>query len=164
MTCSEEDAAKLTPGTKIRVTGTKAMWPEVNGEVEIGSGCTFEFVEGADTYVAEALDVTALVGTDELASKMNRRVVFKGVTITAQVDGSAFNYKNAAEKTDDLYFKGTIGKNEVSFCVEFYLRGKDTDVYKAVEGLKVGDKVDVEAYLYWYTSANPHVIAVTPAA
>ena len=163
MACSKEDAEKLVPGTKIRVTGTKAMWPEVNGEVELGSGCTFEFVEGADTYVAEPADVTALVGTDGLADKMNQLVVFKGVTITAQEDGSAFSYKNAEEKTDDLYFKGTVGENEVSFCVEFYLRGQDSDVYKAVEDLKVGDVVDVEGYLYWYTGANPHVIAVTPA-
>ena len=32
MTCSEEDYAKLTPGTKIKVTGYKAEW---SGEVEI---------------------------------------------------------------------------------------------------------------------------------
>ncbi len=163
MTCSEEDAAKLVPGTKIRVTGTKAMWPEVNGEVELGSGCTFEFVEGADTFIATAADVTSLVGTDDLAGKMNQRVVFKGVTITAQEDGTAFNYKNS-DDDKDIYFKGTIGENEISFCVENYLRGPSTDVYKAVEGLKVGDKVDVEAYLYWYSGANPHVIAVTAAA
>ena len=32
MACSEEDAAKLEPGTKIKVTGYKAEW---SGEIEI---------------------------------------------------------------------------------------------------------------------------------
>ena len=50
------------------------------------------------------------------------------------------------------------------FCVEFYLCGKDTDVYKAVEALQVGDVVDLVGFLYWYNGANPHITAVTPAA
>ena len=41
LACSEEDAAKLVPGTKIRVTGFKGEW---SGEVEIMDG-TFEFVD-----------------------------------------------------------------------------------------------------------------------
>ena len=60
MACSEEDYAKLTPGTKIKVTGYKAEW---SGEVEI-IDATFEIEEGS--YVAPALDVTALLGTDDL--------------------------------------------------------------------------------------------------
>ena len=35
MACTEEDYAKLVPGTKIRVTGYKAEW---SGEVEIIDG------------------------------------------------------------------------------------------------------------------------------
>ena len=64
---------------------------------------------------------------------------------------------------DDLYFKASKDGQTVSFCVEFYLRGQDTDVYKAVEGLQVGDVIDVTGYLYWYNGANPHVIGVTKA-
>ena len=56
LACSEEDAAKLVPGTKIRVTGYKSEW---SGEVEITDG-TFEFVKG-DSYIAEPLDVTDLI-------------------------------------------------------------------------------------------------------
>ena len=52
LSCSEEDAAKLVPGTKIAVKGFKAEWA---GEVEIAEGATFEFVE-ADPFVAEAKD------------------------------------------------------------------------------------------------------------
>jgi len=47
--------------------------------------------------------------------------------------------------------------------VESYLTGADTDVYKAVEELKVGDKVDITCFLYWYNGANPHVIGIEKA-
>ena len=154
--CSKEDSDLLTPGKKIHVEGFKSEW---SGEVEI-TDAKITFIEG-DEYMPQPFDVTALIGTDDLAKHQNERVIFKGLTIVAQDDGAAFKYKNAEEKTDDLYFKGTVDGKEVSFCVEFYLRGKDTDVYKAVEGLKVGDTVDVEGYLYWYNGANPHVIGVT---
>ncbi|MBQ7795262.1 MAG: hypothetical protein IJ374_01690, partial [Lachnospiraceae bacterium] len=54
MACSEEDYEKLTPGTKIKVTGYKAEWA---GEVEIVDA-TFEIIEG--NFVAPVLDVTEL--------------------------------------------------------------------------------------------------------
>ena len=159
MACSEEDAAKLVPGTKIRVKGFKGEWPEVNGEVEIMDP-TFEFVE-AEPWIAEATDVTELLGTDELINHMNELVSIKDATIVAQEDGAAFSYKNPEEKTDDLYFTVKVGENTYNFCVEFYLCGKDTDVYKAVEGLKVGDVVDLEGFLYWYEGANLHTTSLT---
>ena len=62
MECSEADAEKLVPGAKIKVSGYKAEW---SGEVEIVDA-TFEFVEGADPFVAEAKDLTDKLGTDEL--------------------------------------------------------------------------------------------------
>ena len=100
MACSEEDYAKLTPGTKIRITGFKTAW---SGDVEIAEGATFEFVEGADNYVAEALDVTDLLGTDDLITKQNQFVSFKGLTVAAYDEtGAAFAYKNADEKTGQL--------------------------------------------------------------
>ena len=149
MACSEEDAAKLVPGTKIRVKGYKGEWA---GEVEIMDG-TFEFIE-ADPWIAEAADVTALLASEDLANHMNEFVAVKGATVVAQEDGAAFAYKNAEEKTDDLYFAVDVDGQTYNFCVEFYLRGKDSEVYKAVEGLKVGDVVDLEGFLYWYNGAN----------
>ena len=160
MKCSEEDAAKLVPGTKIRVKGFKSAW---SGEVEI-TDADFEILEG-EPFIAEAKDVTDKLGTEELINYQNERVLFKGMTVEKYDDaGAAFAYKNAENKTDDLYFKVSKDGVVYEFCVEFFLRGQDTDVYKAVEALKVGDVVDVEAYLYWYNGANPHVIGVTPAA
>ncbi len=158
MACSEEDAAKLEPGTKIRVTGYKGEW---SGEVEIVDA-TFEFVD-AEPWVAEALDVTDLLGTDALAEHQNQFVAFKGLTIEDSGDGAAFTYKNPDEKTDDLYFKASKDGQTFDFCVEFYLCGKDTEVYKAVEALNVGDVVNLEGFLYWYEGANPHITSVKPA-
>ena len=159
MACSEEDAAKLVPGTKIRVTGYKAEW---SGEIEI-TDATFEFVEG-DPFIAEAVDVTDLLGTDGLIEHQNQLVAFKGMTVEAYDEsGAAFAYKDPEGKTDDLYFKVSKDGQTYEFCVEFYLRGQDTEVYKAVEALNVGDVVDLEGFLYWYEGANPHITAVKAA-
>ena len=158
MACPEEDYAKLVPGTKIRVTGYKGEWA---GEVEIVDA-TFEILEGS--YIAEPADMTTLLGTDELIAHQNEFVSFKGLTIEAyDENGAAFAYKNEAEKTDDLYFKASYNGTTYDFCVECYLCGSDTDVYKAVEALNVGDVVDLEGFLYWYEGANPHVTALTVA-
>ena len=155
MACSEEDAAKLVPGTKIRVTGYKAEW---SGEVEIDAGATFEFVE-AEPWIAEALDVTALLGTDELIAHQNEKVAFKGLTI------EKVEYKNGEPGYgNDIYV--TVGYNGASydFCVEAYLTDPDSEVYQTVGTLNVGDVVNVEGFLYWYNGVNTHITAVTPAA
>ena len=157
MACSEEDAAKLVPGQKIKVTGFKSEW---SGEIEV-TDATFEFVDG-DTYIAQPVDVTDLVGKDELIERQNQLVSFKGMTVEAYDEsGAAFAYKDPEGKTDDLYFKVSKDGTTYEFCVEFYLRGNDTEVYKAVEGLNVGDTVDLEGFLYWYNGANLQATAVT---
>ena len=152
LACSEEDAAKLVPGTKIRVTGEKAEW---SGEVEI-MYATFEFVEGGDTWIAEALDVTELLGTDELITHQNKLVAFNGVTV------EAIEYMNG-EPGDDIYV--TVGYNgaSYSFCVEVYLTGTDSEVYTTVGTLNVGDVVNVEGFLYWYEGVNTHITAISLA-
>ena len=155
MACSEEDAALLIPGQKIRVSGVKSEW---SGEVEIVDA-SFEIVRGS--YLFNPVDLTELLGEEELIDYQNQLVSFRGLTIEAYDDtGAAFAYKDSDGKTDDLYFKASKDGKTYDFCVEFYLCGKDTDVYKAVEALQVGDVVDLEAFLYWYNGANPHVTAI----
>lgn len=151
MACTEEDYAKLVPGTKIRVTGYKGEWA---GEVEIVDA-TFEILEGS--YIAEPADMTALLGTDELIAHQNELAVFKGMTI------EAIEYKNG-QPGDDIYVTASVNGQSYSFCVEVYLTGTDTDVYKAVGELKAGDVVDIEGFLYWYEGVNPHIISVKAAA
>ena len=160
MECTEDDAARLVPGTRIRVNGYKAEW---SGEVEIVDA-TFEILDGS--YIAEAKDVTALLGTDELAAHQNEKVSFKGLTVEAANDaGDAFLYNwdgsGEAGNNNDLYFNVSDGTNTYTFTVESYLCGEGTDVYTAVTNLKVGDTIDVEGFLYWYNGAQPHVTSVT---
>ena len=153
LACSEEDAAKLTAGTKIQVVGFKGEWA---GEIEIVDA-TFTFVEGADTFVAEPLDVTSLLGTEDLIKHQNEKVAFKGLTI------EAISYKNG-EPGDDIYVTVKLGENTYDFCVERYLTGPETDVYKAFAELQAGDVVDMEGFLYWYEGVNTHITAVAKAA
>ena len=147
LACSEEDAAKLTKGTKIKVKGYKGAWA---GEVEIMNG-TFEIMEG--NWVAEATDVTDLLGKDDLIKHQNKFVKFTELTI------DSIEYKNG-EPGDDIYVNFTKDGATYGFCVERYLTGPDTDVYKAFADLKAGDVVDVEGFLYWYEGVNTHITAV----
>ena len=163
MKCSEADAAKLTPGTKIKVKGYKAAW---SGEVEI-IDASFEFVTGADTYVSTPLDATSLLGADELINHQNKLVSFKPLTVVAsnKKDDTTnyaflYNWDGSGSQGNDIYFNVSDGKNTYTFCVESYLTGKDTDVYKAVEALQIGDVITVEGFLYWYNGAQPHVTKV----
>ena len=162
--CTEEDAAKLVPGTKIKVTGYKSEW---SGEVEI-TEATIEILEGTWTVEAAA-DVTALMGTEDLAKHMNELVAIKGLTVAASKDADGndvpFLYKwdGSGSQGDDIYFNVALGENTYTFTVNAYMIGNE-DTYKAVEALKIGDKIDVEGFLYWYNAAQPHVTAVTPAA
>ncbi len=156
MACSEADYAKLTPGTKIKVTGFKAEW---SGEVEI-IDATFEFGKG--TYVAKAVDATKWLGTDELIEHQNEFVTFKGMTVEPS-NGAAvlYNWDGSGSEGDDLYFSASYNGTTYNFTVESYLCDKDTDVYKAVQALKIGDKLDLEGFLYWYEGPNPHITKVT---
>ena len=149
MACTEEDAAKLTQGTKIKVTGTKGQWA---GEIEIMDG-KFEFVE-SEKWVAEATDVTALLGKDELIKHQNKFVTFKGLTVVS------VEYKNG-EPGDDIYVTVSKDGANYSFCVERYLTGPETEVYTAVGALQAGDTVDIDGFLYWYEGVNTHITAVT---
>ncbi len=163
MACSEEDAEKLTKGTKIRVTGIKGEWA---GEVEI-MDATFEFVENespiagvlelfglGDTWEAEAFDATDILSDeDKLIKHQNEFVVFKDLTI------SEIEYKNG-EPGDDIYVTVEQDGETFSFCVEVYLTGPDTEVYKAVGELEAGDTVDIEGFLYWYEGVNTHITSV----
>ncbi len=159
MACSQEDFEKLVPGTKIKVTGYKSQW---SGEVEI-TDATFEIEEGS--FIAAPVDVTAELGTDALIEKQNQLVVFKDLTVEAQADGSAFLYNwdgsGSHDSNSDLYFNVSVNGQTYTFTVESYLTGNDTEVYKAVESLKVGDKIDAEGFLYWYNGVNPHITKIT---
>ena len=166
MACSKDDAAKLTRGTKIKVTGTKAAW---DGEVEIVDA-TFTFGDDVKC-VMSAEDVTSYLGNkDEMIKRQNQLVAFKGMKVTA------ISYKGGTPG-DDIYVTAEKDGKAISFCVERYLTDPESDVYTAFTGkadaegeqdlIVVGDTVDIEAFLYWWESddnpagANPHITKIT---
>lgn len=161
--CPEEMSKELTAGQKIRVTGTKTEWA---GEVEVAEGATIEILDGF--YAAEPMDATKLLGTEDLIKHQNKLVSFKDMTVEASKDAEgtekAFLYGwdgSGVEGSDaDLYFSASVGGNTYTFVIEYYLCGPDTDAYKAVQNLKVGDKVDMTGFLYWYEGAQPHITEV----
>ncbi|MGM9551374.1 MAG: hypothetical protein ACI3XA_03870 [Clostridia bacterium] len=161
MACSEADYELLTPGTKILVTGYKAEW---SGEIEI-IDATFEVLEG--NFVAEAVDVTEILGSEELINHQNQFVKFTGLEVVAKTDAEGnevaflYSYDGSGQDGSDLYFDVTDGENVYTFTVESYLCDNTTDVYAAVKALNVGDKVDMEGFLYWYNGVNPHITSVT---
>ena len=173
LACSQDDYNKMTVGTKLKVSGFKTEW---SGEVEIdGADATFEILEGS--YIAEPMDATALLGTDELINHQNKFVSFKGMTVEPSIDPTGkevpFLYSwdgSGAEGTDsDLYFNVSVNGQTYNFLVEYYVCdangavGAEKDVYKAVQNLKIGDKIDLEGFLYWYNGVNPHITSVTAA-
>ncbi len=164
MECSEEDAAKLVEGTKIRVNGFKAEW---SGEVEI-MDATFEILEGS--YIAPATDLTGSLAASNLIDNQNQKITVSGLTVApSTIEGDETEYaflynwdgSGAAGNNNDLYFNVTDGTNTYTFTVESYLCGEGTDVYTTVTNLNVGDTIDVEGFLYWYNGAQPHVTSVT---
>lgn len=161
MICSEEDAAELQVGTRIRVTGTKSVWHGLNQV----TGATFEIMDG--NYIAEAIDVTELLETKQLIDHQNEFVSFTGMTVEASQDANgndvAFLYgmDGTSEDGGDLYFKVSANGETYTFVVESSLCGSGTDAYEAVKALQIGDKINLEGFLYWYDGLAPNVTAVT---
>ena len=164
MSCTEDEAQQLmSPGTKLRITGIKTEW---SGEIEI-INATYEIIKGY--YVANYKDITALLGKDDLLiNHMNEKVAFRGLKVVPSKIGdqeeSAFRYawdgSGNSEDNCDLFFNVEHNGQIYEFWVNSLLTGNDTDVYRTVEQLKIGDIIDCEGYLYWYDGANPHITAV----
>ena len=138
--CTEDEAAKLVPGTKVNIKGYKTFY---KGMPEVAEGATLTIIEGADTYVATAEDMTALLGKQELINKAGMLAAFKGLTVA----GIEYQGGNPGK---DIYVTLTLGEATFQFCVESYLTSSSTDLYKAVEALQEGDLVDIEGFVYWY--------------
>lgn len=163
--CTADQYASIKIGNKIKITGYKDIW---SGEHEI-IDATFEIVEG--NYVASPEDVTSLLGSADLVKKQNILAAFKNLTVVAsnKKDDSTnyaflYNHDGSGTQGNDIYFNVTDGTNTYNLCVESDLCNKDTDVYKAAEALNIGDKIDLEGFLYWYNGANPHITKITKVA
>lgn len=160
--CTEELYNKLTIGTKVKISGVKTAWKD---EVEIKDKTgVVEIIEG-DKWIAPVFDVTSFMDKDNYIDHQNKKVAFKGLTVVASNEaGAAFLYNwdgSGVEGSDsDLYFNAEIDGKTYTFVIEYYLTGADSDAYKAVQALKVGDVIDLEGFLYWYDGAQPHITSV----
>ena len=150
LACSEEDYDKLVLGQKIKVTGYKAEW---SGQVEIVDA-SFEIEDGS--YIAPALDVTELFGTDELINNMSRLVLVKGLEIAEDVDSEW-------DASADLYISTKLNGETYTFTLRRYLTGHDSETHAQVKELKAGDIVDVEAFLYWYNEPQARIVSAVKA-
>ena len=160
---SADDWAKMTVGTKLKITGVKSDYSgeiEIAGNDEVTPG-TYEFMDG--TYVAEAVDVTAKVGTSDIDAYQNQLITITGAEVVADANGNAFTYKynGSGSQGDDAYFYVSINGTSYQFLAETDITDKDSDVYKAVEALKVGDKVTLTGFAYWYNGLQMQVTSIT---
>ena len=159
--CTEKEYELMEIGKTIKVKGYKSEW---SGEIEVIDIEAWMFVDG--DYIAEAEDVTALLGTDDFAAKMNKKVLFKGMKVEPIKDKDnndvafIYNYDGSGTEGDDLYFNVSVNGQTYTFTVESYLCGPDTEIYKAVKDFHIGDVIDLEGFLYWYNGPNPHITAV----
>ena len=164
MKCTQEEYDQMTEGAKIQVSGFKAEW---SGEVEIMDG-QLDAILADDTFVAEPLDVTELLGADELVNHQNEKVAFTGLTVAAStIEGDEteyaflYNWDGSGTEGDDIYFNVEYNGEVYQFLVESDLCGSDSEVYSAVKALEVGQTIDCEGFLYWYEGVNPHITSVT---
>lgn len=156
--CDDELAAKLDVGVQVKVEGFKGEW---SGEVEIVDA-TVTVIDEDFGLLTEGVDITAELGTDALIEKINQRVIVSGAEIVAYNDaGDAFSYgwdgSGQAGANSDLYFNVKVGDAVYSMTVESDEVPEGNVYYTDVTNLKVGDKVDLEGFLYWYEGAQIHV-------
>ncbi len=149
--CTKELYEELVPGQKVKITGYKSEW---SGEIEIVDA-TIEKLKG--NYIAEPVDVTDKLNLDELIDYQNQFVSFHDMKVKS---AAIYKWDGSGSDGDDLYFTVSKDGQSYQFTVESYLCDNSTDVYKTVLGLKVGDVVDMEGFLYWYKGANPHITSV----
>ena len=159
--CGEEEYKSLTEGTKFRYTGYKSEWA---GEIEIVPDDLTppEILDG--NYIADPIDVTDhMKDKDELLQYQNRKVSFSGMTIVPfeeTMSAFAYGWDGSGSEGDDLYFCASIDGSTCTFVVESYLCDADSEVYQAVKELEIGDKIDMEGFLYWYEGPQPHITNV----
>ena len=158
--CTKEEYDQLVPGSKIYITGIKDEWADA---VAI-SEASYQLLDGK--RLDDPLDVTTLLEDSSLVQYQNRFVSFKGMTVySIRVNGQdaayAYKWDGSGQEGDELYFELSLDGKVYTFMVNPEFCDETTDVYQAVKQLKIGDVVDVEGFLYWYSGANPWVTGIT---
>lgn len=151
--CTEEQYNNdLAVGKHIKVTGIKKEWAgmvEIAGQ-EAGAEATYEVIDGTKIYKPTKCDS---LNNEELIKLSSQKVAFKKLEVV-KVD-------LPKSEGSDIYFDVTDGTTTLTFAIESYLTGKNTDVYQTAWNLKVGDKINCEGFMYVYEKAQLHTTAIT---
>ena len=169
---TQADYDAVPVGAKVLVKGLKGIW---SGEHEVAEGSATVEVIGKETKKMAAKEIAANATAADLEKDMNKLVAMKGAVVasssmkdpansSATIE-SAFLYKwdGSGSQGDDIYFNIVFNGTTYNFVVETDVSNKDSDAYKAVEALKVGDKIDLEGFMYWYNGAQMQVTACKKA-
>lgn len=154
MPCTDEDNAKLELGKKVKVTGIRTAWSGMN-ELKEGTA-SYELLD--ESYTFENTDVTSLLASADLIDYQGMKVVVKGASVK---NAALYNWDGSGEPGSDLYLDIRVEGNDYTFVVESDLCDKDSETYKAVEGLQAGQTIDIEGYMYWYNGPQMWIKAVT---
>ena len=157
--CPREEYESLEIGRKIRVKGYKAHW---NDSVEIADA-SFQLLDG--NWIAEAKDVTALIGTEELAEHQNEKVCFRSMTVEAMPDGHSvwyYGWDNSAPAGEgtERYFRASYEGRVCDFTVKPTLCENAEEVLKTLEQMQVGDRVDLTGFLRYYNGPLPRITEI----
>ena len=77
---------------------------------------------------------------------------------------SLYGWDGSGESGNDLYLDVSVDGDTYTFTVESCLCGPGTDVYEEVKALNVGDVINPEGFVCWYTDVDSHITSVKPAA
>lgn len=158
--CTQQEYDTLKTGRKIRVNGYKSHW---NDAIEI-SDASFTLLEG--NLIAEAEDVTALIGSDALLQHQNEKVAFSGMTVEVMPDGHSVWYRGwdntaPAEEDSELWFRASSGGMVCDFTIKPSLCENRDEVLETLQQLQAGDRVDLTGFLRFYNGALPRITAIT---
>lgn len=156
----------LTVGTEIKVTGYKTSW---SGEVEIGGSQSGE--EATFEVIGTGSVEPKLVTMDGLVDVPNQYVKLENLTVVGQTDANEntlacfHNWDNSGTSSigTDLYYTVTDGTTTYQFVVEAWLENTQygSETYQAVEGLSIGDIINIEGFAYTYNNPQVQTTKVT---
>ncbi|MBO5712572.1 MAG: hypothetical protein J6R47_07005 [Acholeplasmatales bacterium] len=149
LACTEEQYnTDLAIGNRIKVTGIKGSWAgmgEILGQ-EPGAEATYEVLKGNKVYEPKA---QSSLNNEALIALSSQKVSFTNLEVVS--------IELPESEGKDIYFDVTDGTTTLTFAIESYLTDSSTDVYKTVWGLKAGDKINCEGFMYVYNNAQLHV-------
>jgi len=166
---SSEDSTGASE-IEIQVQTTKAPesteQPTTKEQTTTATETTVAASKSADEIVKESpVDLTLLIGSEDLSKHQNQHVTFNGGMVIEQYDSEGeermFLYRQdgSGSEGDDLYVKVMFTGESYTFIVDTEICDKDSDAYKIVQGLRSGDIVDIEAVIL-SDSTTPRITAI----